>query len=466
MDLRLLQYADVETAYDDPERIGRLAGLIDELRDSGTVVCGAGDNTGPGVLSVVTEGRQALDFFRRVDPAVETFGNHDFDHGVAALLRIVEKSPQTWVCANAVRDGTPFAATEGVVPWTVLERDGHRVGIVGIAHPETAELNPNAAGVEFTAPLPAVERSVDALRDEGVDRIVVVSHLGDDTEIARSVDVDVILGGHDHEKLVTRVDDTLVCRPGGSGRFLLEVSFEGASVTVTHHTVTDGPLDTHMESTLRDRMDATGLNDVVGTADHPIVCDLMACKQAESRLGNLITDADRWKTDADVALNSGGGFRRRPPLSGEVTAFDLVSITPFDADLVVLDVDGARLRETLTDLSLEHAPDNLPGWQFGHVSGARLVWDDDAAQLRESRVGGDPIDPDARYELATTEFFVAHELFPVFGPDDVVERYGRQYDAVVEYVHETGLDPELDGRIRRPTLDTASIPERDWPYSP
>jgi 2',3'-cyclic-nucleotide 2'-phosphodiesterase (5'-nucleotidase family) len=465
MGLRLLQYADLETAYDDPERIGRLAGLIEERRDSGTVVCGAGDNTGPGVLSVVTQGQQALDFFRRVKPAVDTFGNHDFDHGLDALFRIVEESPQTWVCANAVRDGTQFATAHGAVPWTVLERDGHRVGIVGVAHPETAEINPNAAGVEFTDPRPAVERGVDALRDDGVDYIVVVSHLGDDTEIARTVDVDVILGGHDHEKLVTRVDGTLVCRPGGSGRYLLAVSLEDGDTT--HHVVSDGPLDATMAKRLRERMETAGLSDVVGTVDRPIICDLMACKRAESRLGNLVTDAYRWKTDADVALNSGGGFRRRPPISGEVTAFDLVSITPFDADLVVLDVDGKRLCDTLEHLSLDHAPDDLPDWQFGHVSGARLVWDDEDTELREVRVGGEPIESDESYELATTEFFVAHdELFPAFGPADVVDQYGRQYGAVVEYVRETGLDPELDGRIRRPTLDTASIPERDWPFSP
>jgi 2',3'-cyclic-nucleotide 2'-phosphodiesterase (5'-nucleotidase family) len=465
--LRLLHYADVESAYDEPERIGRLAGLVGHLRDVETVVCGSGDNTGPGVLSLVTEGRQALDFFRAVDADVETFGNHDFDHGVEALLEIVDDSPQTWVCANAVRDGERFAAAEGAKPWTVVEVRETRVGVVGVAHPETAEINPNAAAVRFTDPLPAVETGVDAVRNAGVDRIVVVSHRGDDTELARTVDADVVLGGHDHETRVDRVDGTLVCRPGGTGRYLLDVSFDGDRPTATHHEVADGPLDAAVAGVVRDRMEAAGLMEVVGVAEKPVVCDLTACKRGESRIGNLITDAYRWKTRADVGLNSGGGFRRRPPLAGEVTAFDLVGVTPYDADLVALRVDGEALTATFRHLALGRAPDDVPRWHFGHVSGAELVWDDEADELRSALVDGEPVAPEATYEIATSEFFVANdELFPAFGPDAVVERYGPQYEGVVEYVRQTGFDAELDGRIRRPTFEADDGPERDWPHTP
>ena len=225
MGLRLLHYADVENTYDDSERIGRLAGLINHLRDEETVVCGSGDNTGPSVLSLVTRGRQALDFFHTVEPDVETFGKHDFDHGPDALLEVVNDSPQTWVCANAFRAGERFAATKGAEPWTVVEVGDCQVGIIGVSHPETTSINPYAGDVEFTDPLPAVEAGVDAIQNRDVDRIIVVSHLGDDTDLARTVDVDVILGGHDHETLVERVNETLVCRPGGNGRYLLEISF-------------------------------------------------------------------------------------------------------------------------------------------------------------------------------------------------------------------------------------------------
>ncbi|PSP91955.1 bifunctional metallophosphatase/5'-nucleotidase [Halobacteriales archaeon QS_4_66_20] len=466
MGLRLLQYADIETAYDTPEQIGRLAGLINQLRNEATIVCGSGDNIGPGVLSLVTHGRQALDYFRAVEADVDTFGNHDFDHGLDALLDIVDEAPQTWVCANAFNNGKRLAADEGAVPWTIIKVGSHRVGVIGVTHPETAEINPNASDVRFTDPVSAVEQGINTLQDRHVDHIVVLSHLGDDTELAKAVNVDVILGGHDHVKLINRVDDTLVCRPGGTGRYLLEVTFDDRP-TATHHTVSDGPLDRNVTTALRNRIDAAGLGETVGTIEEPIICDLMACKRAESRIGNLITDAYRWKTGADVSVNSGGGFRRHPPLTGKVTAFDLVKVTPYESDLVLLRVDGDAMMATLRHLALADAPDDLPRWHFGHVSGAELVWDDASEELLSATINGEPVKSNRMYELATTEFFVENEdLFPAFGPDDVIDCSEPQYEAVIEYAREKGVDPQIEGRISRTMLTEDKIPERDWPYSP
>ncbi|MFC5974012.1 bifunctional metallophosphatase/5'-nucleotidase [Halomarina salina] len=466
MTLRILHYADVENAYDDASGIGRLAGLIKELRDEETIICGSGDNTGPGVLSVVTKGRQALDFFEAVDPDAETFGNHDFDHGPEHLLKLVDESPQPWVCANAFRNGDRFAGTQGAVPWTIIEAGNTRVGIIGVAHPETVGINPYAGDVEFTDPVPAVEEGISTLSGRGVDRLIVLSHLGDDTDLARAVDADVILGGHDHDRLVDCVAGTLVCRPGGNGRFVLEVSFEGEAPTATHHSVADGPPDTEVATALRNRAEAAGLMDVVGTAETPVVCDMMASKRGESRLGNLVTDAFRTTADADIAVFAAGGFRRRPPFEGTVTAFDLVGVMPFDRELVSLRVDGETLCDVFRQLALAHF-DDAPHWFFGHVSGASIVWDDVANELRSAHVNGGPIESTKQYDIATTEFLVENDtLFPAFRPDDVVEAYGLVYEVLVEYVRTVGLNPRLEGRIQRPTLDPETVPDRDWPFSP
>src|SRR6056297_535602 len=104
---RLLHYSDVENVYDSPERVGRLAGLLRDLRAESpaeTILAGSGDNTSPGVLALVADGAQALDFYEVVEPDVATFGNHEFDHGLPALRRLVRESPQQWVSANVWAD--------------------------------------------------------------------------------------------------------------------------------------------------------------------------------------------------------------------------------------------------------------------------------------------------------------------------------------------------------------------------
>ncbi|MFC6975637.1 hypothetical protein ACFQL1_14820 [Halomicroarcula sp. GCM10025709] len=180
MSLTLLHYSDVETALDDPQQCARLAGAIDARRDGDTVVVGTGDNTAPGALPLATDGRVALEFFAAVAPDVDTFGNHDFDFGVDTARELADDAPQTWLCANATVDGERFADAE-TVPHTVVETDQYRVGVVGVAHPETDEINPAAAPVDFDDPVPAIRESAATLRERGVDFVVVASHCGEET---------------------------------------------------------------------------------------------------------------------------------------------------------------------------------------------------------------------------------------------------------------------------------------------
>lgn len=74
---RLLHYSDLEGVFDHPERVARLSGLVKDLNRSDSLVLGTGDNTAPGVLSMVTDGAAALPFFEAVRPDADTFGNHD-----------------------------------------------------------------------------------------------------------------------------------------------------------------------------------------------------------------------------------------------------------------------------------------------------------------------------------------------------------------------------------------------------
>jgi 2',3'-cyclic-nucleotide 2'-phosphodiesterase (5'-nucleotidase family) len=445
---RLLHYSDVENAYDDPEQIGRLAGLLGALDGEDALVAGTGDDTSPGVLALVTEGRQSLAFFDAVQPDVETFGNHDFDYGPDATRAIVADSPQTWVSANVRRNGDRFGADEGVVPWTVVDVDGERVGLFGLTDPTTASINPKAEGLEFTDPLPAAREAVDALRAEGVDYVVALSHLGtDDDDLARALDVDVVLGGHVHDERVDRVDGAVLTRPGVNGSVVMEVSLDDGAVT--RHEVADAPVDEDVARALCAHERNAGLDTAVASVDDPVARDQDAAFGGESRLGNWVTDAYRWATGADVALQNAGGIREGPPLAGAVTAADVVGLVPFEEPIDVAALTGAELRAVLAEGAGDHVAFERDGWWHAHLSGASVTVDEDTRGVTDARVGGEPIDPDGTYTLASSAYllYTDHE-FPSLTEAHRVERGDLQYDVLVDYAREHGIDPELEGRVQ------------------
>lgn len=454
--MRILHYSDLENAYDDPERIGRVAGLIAARRDEETLIAGTGDNTGPGVLSLVENGRQALEFFDAVEPAVDTFGNHDFDHGYDELRGIVRESPQEWVSANVRYRGGRFGTASGAVPWTIVRKGGYDVGITGVTTPKTPSITPPASDLTVTDPIAAVAEATDALRDGGADLVVVLAHLADDEEIALACDVDVVLGGHVHSERIERIDGTVLTRPAANGVGLYEIEIDSARhPTVTRHAVEDAPIDEDVASTLRERNRRANLDTVVDTVDHPVKRTNETTLRGESRIGNFVADAYRWATGADVGLQNSGGIRAGSPLVGEVTVGELISVVPFEEALIVAELSGSELRDLCWEASGRQIDLGEPDWWHAHVSGAEIVWDRGVDELNEVLVDGSLVDPDGTYTLATSKYLaITDHEFPTLEEDHVVSEGAPQYDVLVEYARSVGIDPSLDGRIHRIDSDS------------
>jgi UDP-sugar diphosphatase len=443
---RLLHYSDIENVYDDPVRAGRLAGCLRALSRAGdAVVVGTGDNTAPGVLALVERGRQAVDFFEAVDTQVETFGNHDFDFGPEATLDVVAASRPTWVSANVSLDGERFGASAGVVPHTVERVGGMDVGFFGVTDPATGSLNPMASSLTFSDPIDAAREAVAALGD--VDRVVALSHLGAGDDALAAVDgVDAVLGGHVHTRRNERVHGTRCTRPGANGGCVVAVDL--ADGTARFYETADFDPYEPLVDALRGRVDAAGLDEVVAHADEPLVREQSVVFGGECRVGNLVADAYRWATDADVGLQNSGGIREGPPLSGAVTTGDLVSLIPFEEQVVRAEVSGRELEAILSESVGSEVDFGDPDWWHGHVSGVALTMRD--GDLVDVSVGGEPLDPRATYTVGTSDYLLHtdHE-FPTLDRHHRAGEVGIQYEVLWEYARTRGVGVTVDGRIRR-----------------
>jgi 2',3'-cyclic-nucleotide 2'-phosphodiesterase (5'-nucleotidase family) len=444
MSPRVLHYTDLENAYDTPARIARVATLLESRRDEDTLVARTGDNTGPGVLSLVSDGRQSLDFFEAVDPHVETVGNHDFDHGFEALESIVEASPQQWTLANVTLDGERFGASAGIEPVTTIPTGQTTVGVVGVLDPATPEMTPGTNALDFESAVEAVGRWVPRLRDRGADQVLALAHTNEDDAraIASEPGVDAVLAGHSHDQTDTVVDGTPLTRPGATGRYVYEIDL--ATGSVTRHDAQEREPDPSLEAALTARIETEGLDEVVGHVADPLSRSRESRFNGEWRLGNFVADAYRWKTGADVGLQNGGGIREGPALSGDVTVADLISVSPFEEPVVVASVSGAELQSVVAEADGRRL-DGLNDYWYGHVSGLSVAGKNGSY---EAVVDGEPVRSDGLYTVAVPNYILITDLeFPTLTEDHAVERYDMQYEVLVEYARECGIDARLEGRL-------------------
>ena len=455
---RLLHYSDIENVFDDPERAGRLAGCVTALDDADTLVVGTGDNTSPGVLSLVERGGQALDFYDAVDADFETFGNHDFDYGADRTRELVAASRPTWVSCN-VRDGSGnrFAAAEGALPWTTETVAGVTLGFFGVTDPATGSINPEAVELTFDDPYEAAKEATGALRDAGADVIVALSHLGSgDDELVRRCDVDLVLGDHVHAERDDVVDGVPVVRPGANGHVVWEVRIDGERIETVRHRTAEYLPDESLVAGLVGRVDAAGLDEVLCRIDRPMDRSEETVAAGECRVGNAIADAYRWATGADVGLQNSGGIRSGPPVGPEITHADLVSLVPFEEHLVVAELTGTELLAVFNAARGSVMGFGEPDWWHAHVSGARIVWDDDRNEVVEATVGGAPIDPEARYTLATSDYVLhSTQEFPAVTQAHRAGEFEIQHEALARYAREVGFDATVEGRIERRTAAAA-----------
>jgi len=325
----------------------------------------------------------------------------------------------------------------------VIESGGQRVGFVGVTDPATTDMAPAAGDLDITDPVKAVGEAVEVLRPR-VDFLCVLSHCGAlDDEIARRCDVDCVFGGHVHDERISYVGETVCVRPNANGHRICDVDL--ATGTARFHETADGPADEGVREIFTRVRDDAGLDERVGTVGKPISRSRALRLGGECRAGNFVADAYRWAAGADCALHNSGGMRDGPPLRGAVEVSDLVSLVPFDERVVVCEVSGNELRALLAESY--RAPHGERGW-YAHLSGLRVVYDRSSHTIVECDVGGEALDSDRTYSLATNAYLLAarHE-FPTLSPAHRVRALDTQWKELAAYAREHGISPRTDGRI-------------------
>jgi 5'-nucleotidase len=399
--------------------------------DAPTVLLDGGDVMQGTPLSNLTFGRSTVEFYNRVGYTAVAFGNHEFDWGADTLAARVRQAQFAWLGANIrVRGTDTLPSWSRATHMLVLPGcragppacDSVRVGFIGIVTRTTpaAALPSNVAPFEFEDEAAAIDRWVPRLRAAGADFVIVVAHEGAYCDVPPSgtcrgpmFDItarltqppDLIVSGHTHTVLQIRPSGVPIVQAGSSGSYISVVDLERVSADSVAVTVADQPNtwadgvvpDAAVAAMVSRYADEIGpiLDRVVATLDQPLVRG-----GREHALGNLIADAQRSATGAQVAIMNNGGIRTDLP-AGPVRYEDLFRVQPFGNTLVVIELSGAALLR-----ALEHSLGG--GRASGHFSGVRVRFratGDAGGRVIEAMLdSGEPIRAEGSYRVVVNNF--------------------------------------------------------------
>ena len=332
------------------ERFPQLAEAVEEARDTATVVLvDAGDRwTGNAYVDLAREPRRPIvDLMNRLDYDAGTFGNHEFDSGQAFLGEMLPNFDFEIIGANILSDTATFPQPPA---YTIIERDGLRLGLVGVVtnydtnnHP--AGLDENFAGLTFPDPQMKAAEYAD-LRDR-VDLLVLVSHMGDERDVefaTRNGGVyALIIGGHSHKEIDTTVNGTLITQ---TGKYLknigvTEVKFRGRKpVSLTFRNVplaTYDPDDDYYEM-VEAYFDNPDLNRPIGS---------LSVTADKTGLANLFTRLMAERTDSRVGFYHIGGVRLDSMARGGVSTAEIYDLEPFGSTVCTVLMTPEQMRRLI-----------------------------------------------------------------------------------------------------------------------
>ncbi len=441
----------------------RVATLIKSLGGQDNLILFSGDTLSPSLMSSVFKGKQMIDVFNRLGVDYAAYGNHEFDFGPEVAAERVKASRFTWIATNLVDgNGRPLA---GAARWALVEWHGVKVGLLGLADDwlELTSPGPDAKYLDFVK---TARTYAKLLRSKGAEVVIALTHMDmvNDEKLAAEVpEIDLILGGHDHEPMWKVVNGTLIWKTGSDWRWLSQLRVytipgQKPIVVPTLYTVDATiPADPQMAAVVAKYAEALdkAMAEPIGETKVALDARRKTVRREESNLGNLIADAIRDYAQADCAIQNGGGIRTdRLYGPGTLTKKDIFSILPFGNVVISVKVTGADLKAALEN--------GVSQWErtkgrFPQVSGIRFTFDPKRApgeRVLEVYVGGKPLDPAKTYTCAINDYMGrGGDGYAMFknAPRVIDERSGRLLaQVVVDYIEaHSPVAPKVEGRIIR-----------------
>lgn len=450
---------------------GRMGGMayvatvINRLRDErpgATLVVDAGDTWHGAGMSVVDKGVSMVKIMNAIGYDAMAPGNWEFFYKKDHLLGLVEQSDFPVVAYNVTDKEWDEPVFE---PYVVKEVAGLKVAIVGLTYPWTAltsAVRGSAQHWNFGIKEEAARELLAEIRDEhDPDLVLVVSHggFGLDQKFARRVDgIDVLVSGHTHNPIFDPVvwNNTIVYQGGAHGKYVAcldvrvkdkkPVGFSYKLVKVQQSELAPDPaVQKLVEAAYAPHADKLG--ETIGEST------VMVYRRDfwQSPMGNLLTDALREMTGADIAFFPAWRYGATL-MPGKITVEDVYNVVPTDGTINTFRMSGKavkRLMNTTLNGFLDRDPYSRVGGDMIRFSGMELVYDTSRPYGERAvslTVNGEAIAEDKEYAVASVHTrFQNNPIFQATQSKDT----GRVFvDELIKYIRKhSPITPTLDDRI-------------------
>ena len=469
--------------YKEGEIIGypKAKTIIDEFKKNGpTIALDAGDATHGTNFATLSKGESIVKLLDVAGFSAIVPGNHDFNYGKDRLLELSQMGSNLEFLSANIKSKENGSS---LLPETLIfDVNGIKVGVFGLSTPETVyKSHPkNTEGLDFDQVVASAQQSVEELKANDADVIVLLSHLGTDLasqvntftlldELTNKSDIDVIIDGHSHSLYpnVNIYNESFIASTGqhfnNIGVTTITIKEDGSKVlasrmiNVSDEEVINAKEDEQVLELIKqyEPSNEEVLSKVIGNTTSALDGLRENVRTKETNLANLITDSMRFETGADAALTNGGGIRASID-AGEITMGEALTVLPFGNLVTVIEATGQNIVD-----AIKHGASKYPNANggFPQVSGIEYTIDASTDQIKivNVKIGGNPVDLTKKYKLATNDFMaVGGDGYTMFKGLNQDSLHGSMLDIFANHIEKLSSNgpftAQTDGRIKVNTV--------------
>lgn len=448
-----------------------------------------GDEKNQGVRKATTM------FLNIAEIKASALGNHELDTTQQDCIEAIKNYDGDFLCVNYSKEPLENQSEEDIkklgraeldkylTKSKIVEVKGEKIGLVGASPQDMFErlTHPNyytdskIDSLEDT--IDEIQDEVDDLKEEGVNKIFLLSHLGHkkDQIVAQSTDgIDVIIGGHTHELVKDiKEGENLLYSKSGEPVVLTEAGRDGNYFGNLNLTFDKDGVITKAQNNLGETRFfhknminqyvfdfLLGKPEIVGyIKDAPPPPKSLI---EENPHANFICDVMREMTDSDIALWHNCGVRGFFH-EGVVDSSEIKDMSPFLDYVAIANVSEKAIVDMFKNAieTTYKSAGNKPG--LISVSGLNYTVDPEEGKLvamnfidkngKEHKINVDNPDENKTYKLVTDEFLMsAGADFKVLAPEDeYIHKFNYDKDVMTcQYIKEKGEPVVINqtGRIK------------------
>lgn len=368
--LKILHYNDLHGNTDKVHGVMEASkNFNNNTPEYDTFIFSAGDNVSGGD---VQKNELVVDLMQNeMGVDASAVGNHEIDATADGLSEFAKGHKIDFIATNVkYDDDSPMSKiTKKSV---IKEENGTKYGLIG-AMPLDFEsctkksVQEDIEVMDFEDTIEALQKEIDSLKKQGINRIILLSHVGYETDkkLASALDgVDIIIGGHSHsvirsakqgENVVQSKsgEPVVITQAGENGKYygVLDVEFDingvlsKISSQLTEVSSKKSPTVEYI------KQQKLGASPVVGTIKEiePMPANRRIKPHAWS---NLIVDSMRAEMNADCAFLNAANIRK-VPTEGKLTERDIAESAPMKNRLIKTRVTQKQVVEAIKQASKE-----------------------------------------------------------------------------------------------------------------